>query len=114
MQAVRFGGGRGALKGSREPAAIVVLANWAVQQAARDDERRFELKWDLTRRLFEIGLGKADILELYRLVDWLMKLPRELEARFLKQVYEFERQKTMPYVTSAEQFGIEKGIERGQ
>src|SRR5206468_2797412 len=44
-----------------------------------------------------------------RLVDWLLKLPKELEARFLRQVYEFEQQKIMPYITSAEEFGIEKG-----
>ena len=101
------------LKASREPSAVIVLANWAVQQAGKDDERRLALKWDLTRRLYEIGLAKADIMELYRLVDWLMKLPRELEARFLRQVYELEKQKIMPYVTSAEQFGMEKGMEKG-
>jgi hypothetical protein len=43
----------------------VVLANWAVQQAGKDAERRLALKWDLMRRLYEIGLQKADILELW-------------------------------------------------
>lgn len=98
---------------SHEPAAIIVLANWAAQQAAKDDERRLSLKWDLTRRLYETGLQKADILELYRLVDWLLKLPKELEAKFLRKVYEFEQEKIMPYVTNAERFGIEKGIQEG-
>ena len=103
-----------ALRASQEPAAIVVLANWAAQQAGRDAERRLALKWELTRRLYEIGLAKADILELFRLVDWLVKLPRELEARFRQQVHEFEANHVMPYVTSIEQHGIEKGIEKGQ
>ena len=102
------------LRASREPSAVVVLANWAVQQAGRDDERRLGLKWDLTRRLFEIGLKKADILELYRLVDWLMKLPTELEARFRMQLYEYEQKQNMPYVTSIEQYGIDKGRAEGQ
>jgi hypothetical protein len=65
------------LRVSREPSAVVVLANWAVQQAGKNDEQRLALKWDLTKRLYEIGLGKADILELYRLVDWLLKLPKK-------------------------------------
>jgi len=91
----------------------MVLANWAVQQAAKDDQRRLALKWNLTRRLYEIGLGKTDILELFRLVDWLLRLPRELEAVFERQLYEFETQKAMPYVTSIERHGIEKGIEKG-
>jgi hypothetical protein len=97
------------LKASREPAAVVVLANWALQQTGKDAERRLALKWDLTRRLFEIGLHKSEILELYRLVDWLVKLPQELEARFMDQLFKFEQQKNMLYVTNAERFGIEKG-----
>jgi hypothetical protein len=101
------------LRASCEPSAIVVLANWAVQQSARDDERRLALKWDLTRRLYGMGLEKLDILELYRLVDWLLRLPAELEARFRRQLYEFEAQQIMPYVTSIEQYGIEKGLEQG-
>jgi len=103
-----------ALRASREPAAAVVLANWAVQQAGRDDDRRLALKWDLTRRLFETGLTKSDILELYRLIDWLMKLPDELELRFRQQVQEYEQRQNMPYVTSIERFGIEQGRAEGQ
>ncbi len=101
------------LRASREPSAIVVLANWAVQQTGKDDERRLALKWDLTRRLFEIGLKKTDILELYRLIDWLMKLPNELELRFKRQLHEYEQKQNMPYVTSIERFGIEKGLAEG-
>jgi flagellar biosynthesis/type III secretory pathway protein FliH len=102
-----------ALRASREPAAIVILANWVAQQTGRDAERRRVLKWELTRRLYEMGLGKADIRELYRLVDWLVKLPEDLEARFHEQLYEYERKKSMPYVTSAERFGIAKGLQEG-
>src|SRR5258708_496052 len=89
---------------SREPAAIVVLANSAVQQAGKDDQRRLALKWDLTRRLYELGFAKTEILELYRLIDWLLKLPSDLEARFRQQLVEFEQKKVMPYITSMEQF----------
>jgi len=106
------------LKASREPSAVVVLANWAAQQAERDDERRLVLKWDLTRRLYEIGLAKSDILELFRLIDWLMKLPAGLEVRFRRQLDEFEQRQLMPYVTSVERLaaeeGMQKGIEKGQ
>ena len=62
-----------------------------------------------TRRLFEIRLRKADVLELYRLIDWLMKLPADLEERFRRQVYEYEEKQNMPYVTSIERNAIEKG-----
>ncbi|SPE62359.1 conserved hypothetical protein [Verrucomicrobia bacterium] len=102
-----------ALRASVEPAATIVLANWVAHQAGKDAERRLALKWDLTRRLYEIGLAKADILELFRLVDWLLDLPEELETRFRQQVYEFEAKQVMPYITSIEKHGIEKGMEQG-
>ena len=79
--------------------AIRLFLHSFVQQAGRDDDRRLALKWDLTRRLFETGLTKSDILELYRLIDWLMKLPDELELRFRQQVQEYEQRQNMPYVT---------------
>ena len=60
-----------------------------------------------------MGLGKADISGLYRLVDWLLRLPDDLEARFHEQLYEFERKQDMPHITSAERFGIEKGLRQG-
>ena len=102
-----------ALRASREPAAIVILANWAAQQTGKDAQRRRVLKWELTRGLYEMGLGKADIQELYRLVDWLLRLPDDMEARFHEQLCEFERKRSMPYVTSAERFGIRKGLQQG-
>ncbi len=102
-----------ALRASREPAAVVILANWAAQQTGQDAERRRVLKWELTRRLYDMGLGKADIRELYRLVDWLVRLPDDLEAQFHEKLYEFENERNMPYVTSAERFGIEKGLQQG-
>ena len=102
-----------ALRASREPAAIVIQASLAAQRTGNDAERRRVLKWELTRRLYEMGLGKADIQELYRLVDWMLRLPDDLEARFHEQLCEFERKENMPYVTSAERFGIAKGRQQG-
>ncbi len=101
------------LRASREPAAIVILANWAAQQTGKDAERRRVLKWELTRRLYEIGFKKADILELQRFLDWLVKLPDDLESEYQKQLFEFERKQNMPYVTSVERFAIEKGLQQG-
>ena len=42
-----------------------------------------------------------------------MRLPNELEQRLLQEVYTLERNVSMPYVTSAERFGIEKGLQQG-
>jgi predicted transposase/invertase (TIGR01784 family) len=44
-------------------------------------------------------------------MDGVMRLPRDLEIRYHNDVYAFEKVNNVDYVTSAEQFGIEKGMQ---
>jgi hypothetical protein len=44
---------------------------------------------------------------------WKEALPPALEQEFLKEVYTYEKARQMPYITSAERFGIQKGLEQG-
>ena len=61
-----------------------------------------------------LGSNMLTCSPLYRLIDWLLRLPDELEARFRQQVHEYEQKQNMPYVTSIEQYGMEKGRAEGQ
>jgi len=54
-------------------------------------------------------LERKDILELYRLVDWLMRLPMALEQEYKRQLREYGTQRLMPYITSIERMGREEG-----
>ena len=42
-----------------------------------------------------------------------MVLPRELEISYHRELTRFEKEVRMPYVTTAERIGIEKGLEKG-
>ena len=44
----------------------------------------------------------------------LIRLPEALEADFRQQLYAFEEQQCMPYVTTVEQAGIQKGLQQGE
>ncbi len=48
------------------------------------------------------------------MIDWILRLPPALEQEFLKEIYAYEKARQMPYITSAERFGIQKGIEQGR
>ena len=63
--------------------------------------------------MYEGGFSREDILQLYRFIDWVLTLPAELEQRFLTEIQDREEERKMPYVTSAERIGIEKGIQQG-
>lgn len=96
-----------------KPSAVIVLANWAAQQTSQDTMERSRVKWDLTRRMFEAGFGKKDVLELFRLIDWLLGLPSELEQDFKQKVRHYEESTFMPYVTSIERLAKEEGRSEG-
>ena len=50
---------------------------------------------------------------MFRLVDWLVASPEELEKRFRDEVRKFEEDLSMPYVTSIDRLGREDGRREG-
>ena len=83
----------------------------------RDDTFRFELKRQLMRDVVEARPPQPDdeqrILRLLAFLDWLVALPTELESLFFDETESARGADVMPYVTSWERIGIEKGLERG-
>jgi len=43
------------------------------------------------------------------LIDWIMTLPDDLTEAFRNEVYQYEAENKMEYVTSIERLGIAKG-----
>jgi hypothetical protein len=102
------------LEQARNPAAVVIAAHLGAQATAGDLPERYRIKWGLTRGLYERGYDKQDILELYRLLDWLLILPDELEVAFRKALVDYEEKHNMPHVTSIERIGWQEGRQEGR
>lgn len=102
-----------ALVQSRNPFAKVVLAHLKTHETHNDPEAREEWKVRITKGLYDLGWSAADVGRIFRILDWMMALPADLERRFWQEIDEFEREKQMPYVTSVERIGIEKGRAEG-
>jgi hypothetical protein len=96
------------------PFAIITAAHLKTKATKDNPQERYTWKWTITRALYEKGFSTTDILNLYRLVDWLMMLPDDLTKQFTQNLIAYEEEKKMPYVTSAERIGIEKGLDIGQ
>ncbi len=103
-----------ALEASSNPFATVVMAHLKAQETRADRSRRLEWKLAITRRLYEQGYERQDVLNLFQFIDWVMSLPEELEQQFWREVRNLEEDLRMPYITSVERIGIEKGIEQGR
>ena len=65
-------------------------------------------KFRLVRSMYERGYERCDILELFRIIDWMISLPSALEEQFREEVYQIEEDKKMPDVTTVERAGIEE------
>jgi len=102
------------LEESQNPFATVILAHLRAQETRRDPAARAVAKLRLIRRLYEQGFGRAEVIELFRLIDWFLQLPDEGEDEVWRAVQAIQEEQHMPYVTSVERIGIRKGMERGR
>lgn len=58
------------------------MAHLKTQQTTKKLGERKTWKFSLIRRLYEQGMQEKDIRNLYRFIDWVMILPKTLEAEF--------------------------------
>ena len=106
-----------ALEKNPNPFSVVVMAHLKAKATNRDPENRLQWKLKLVRGLLERGYKRQEIIGLFRFIDWIMVLPKELANSFKTELRSYEGANKMRYVTSVERLakeeGIEQGIERG-
>jgi hypothetical protein len=98
-----------ALETDANPFATVVLTHLAAQATRNDAQRRFDRKLAITRRLYERGLSKQQVIDLYRFIDWVLRLPDDLELQYTDAVFQIEESKKMPYMSFVERRGQAQG-----
>jgi len=94
---------------NNNPFAVVIMAYLKSKETRKNPVIRLESKLTLVRLLYERGYSREMVIQLFRLIDWMMILPEELKREFQTEVYNYEEEKKMPYITSIEEIGIEKG-----
>jgi flagellar biosynthesis/type III secretory pathway protein FliH len=83
------------------------------RQTKGDDGQRLAAKWRLAKLLYERNWDKQRIIDLFSVIDWMMQVPPELQRQLWQDIEQLERNRTMPYITSVERIGIEKGMQQG-
>ncbi|MEI8374998.1 MAG: cytosolic protein [Planctomycetota bacterium] len=94
--------------------ATVVLAHLDTLETRGDPGERKDRKFRLIKGLYQRGLHAEQVRQLFQLIDWMMDLPEPLEITFLNELTRFEKERFMPYVTTLERLGIEKGLSQGR
>ena len=103
----------GLLEKSNNPVVMVIAAHLAAQSTAGDMSKRQAFKWNLVRRLYHGGFDRQAVMDLFRLLDWLLVLPKELEVAFRARLLEYEEETRMPHITSIERLSREEGQQEG-
>src|SRR5262245_17399944 len=85
VKLIDFAAAEAALEANPNPFATVALAHLkTLQTRGKPDERR-AWKFRLVKGLYERGLSAEDVRQLFRIIDWMMDLPRPLEALFQQE-----------------------------
>ncbi|MGD0958601.1 MAG: cytosolic protein [Methylomonas sp.] len=93
--------------------AIVTAAHILTQRTRKNDYDRYEAKQLLVRILYQRNWTKQRVIDLFRVIDWMMKLPESLEQQLWHEIEILEENEKMQYVTSIERMAIAKGREEG-
>lgn len=93
---------------------MVIMAYLQSRETKKNSLARLESKLNLVRLLYQKGYTKEMVIQLFRLIDWLMILPKELKEQFQTELINYEEENKMPYITSIEEIGMEKGEQLGK
>jgi hypothetical protein len=98
------------LEADDNPFALIVLAHLKALETRADPLARRSWKFRLVRGLYERGLDAEELRKLFRLIDWLMELPPALDRRFWSDLETYQEERTVPFITTPERYGMQKGL----
>ncbi len=118
LKIVDYKGKEGALKKEKNIFSLVILAQLAIMDARDNQDLRRMHKLALAKKLFNSGYNKEDVSNLYKFIDWLIKLNSEHMKTFEKEIVEIAGKESWMdwdpvYVSTFEQVGIMRGMEKG-
>lgn len=103
---------------SDSPFALLLLAIFKAQDLAGDSPgivlERSRWKLQTFRSLYQRGWSPTRIRHLFRFLDWIVRLPDEIDDQLHVELAKTEEGKQMTYITSFERYGIRKGMEKGR
>lgn len=88
--------------------ALITAAHILTQKTRKESQARYEAKLRLVRLLYERQWDKQRIIDLFEVVDWLMKLPKWLETKIFQEIESIERKENMRYINSVQRMYMEK------
>lgn len=109
-----FAGREDELLRDTNPFAALTVAHLKAQETRNEDDERFAWKIRLVRALYDLGWKKERIRRVFRLIDWMMALPRNLGDQVWREIEVLERRDIVPFKSMFEVKAEEEGRRQGR
>ncbi|WP_337587195.1 transposase [Janthinobacterium fluminis] len=96
------------------PFGLVTAAHLLTRQTKGDSRRRRAEKRRLVMLLFQRNWDKRRIIDFLNVIDWMMRLPAELERALWNDIRVMERSDAMPYMSMFERMLRDEGRQEGR
>ena len=98
---------------SNNPFAHVILAQLEAMENY-SDETLYITKTALTKNLYRFGWPKSTIMAIYTFLDWTIRLNKSYKKLYHEKTANIEQELKVSYISTAEWYHTEKGIEKGR
>ncbi|MCI0694664.1 hypothetical protein L0337_21995 [candidate division KSB1 bacterium] len=98
------------LEANPHPFAIIVRAYLKALEIVGNVQEKYSWKKHFLLELYQAGMDRETLWVIYKFIDWMIRLPKELNKAFVTEMKTIEEAKQMSLITSAEEVGLEKGI----
>lgn len=106
-------GSEARLDDGRNPFALVTRAHLCTRATCDDAAARFSAKWHLVEGLYRRGWDRQQVVDLFRIIDWMMRLPPDMETQLQQDLQALEEERKMPYLSTMERMATENGLKQG-
>lgn len=100
------------LESDPNPFAIIVRAYLKTLEVSGNVQKKYSWKKRFLLELYERGMKRETLLAIYEFIDWIMELPEGLDTELHEKIKTITENKKMPHISTAERYGIKKGIEK--
>ena len=104
----------GVFERTSNPFALLIAAHQAALATRSDASGRYAERFRLVRYLYRGGMERRALVDLFRLIEALTRLPEEMELRFRRELATFERTEAMMTTESIPSFIEVKAKEEGR
>jgi predicted transposase/invertase (TIGR01784 family) len=95
--------------------AMVVRAQLKSLEAKKKDSgEKYNIKWELFREFHRRKYGRKRTMTLLKFMDWIIRLPDDLEERLSEEIIKFEEEQKMPYIPTWERRAKKEGRMEGK